>query len=107
MNRQGGAKTVGGKKPRTCGDKRPCVLVLASDALFPLFFPEEIVARLNEVAQWKRYAERTDSAQLRDMMAQADALITTWHSPFLRAEMLDGATRLRLIAHCGGEVKAR
>lgn len=102
-----GADVVSGKSPEPPGDERPRVLVLASDALFPFFFTEATVARLNEVARWERYAERTDSARLREMITQADALITTWHSPFLRAEVIDGAPRLRLIAHCGGEVRAR
>jgi phosphoglycerate dehydrogenase-like enzyme len=45
---------------------------------------------------------------LRAAVAQSDALMTTWHSPFLRAEMLGThPPRVRLIAHCGGEVKSR
>ena len=40
-------------------------------------------------------------------IAQADVLMTTWHSPFLRMEMLGTRPRVRLIAHCGGEVKSR
>src|SRR5690242_11448628 len=95
-----GADMVGGKNSEPPGDERPRVLVLASDALFPFFFTEATVARLNEIAWWERYAERMDSVQLREMITQADALITTWHSPFLRAEVIDGAPRLRLIAHC-------
>jgi phosphoglycerate dehydrogenase-like enzyme len=33
--------------------------------------------------------------------------MTTWHSPFLRREMFGSQPRVRLIAHCGGEVKSR
>ncbi len=86
---------------------RPHVLVLASDVLFAHFFPETVRARLNEVADWSRYSERGDSALLREQIAHADALMTTWHSPFLRADMLGATPRVRLIAHCGGEVKSR
>lgn len=83
------------------------VLVLASDVLFSHFFPESQCARLSEVAEWSRNAEREDSARLREDIAQADVLITTWHSPFLHREMLGSRPRVRLIAHCGGEVKSR
>ncbi|HJQ24208.1 MAG TPA: hydroxyacid dehydrogenase [Blastocatellia bacterium] len=107
MNMRAGRYTGTGENPPTTGGERPRVLVLASEALFPFFFPEENIARLDEVAQWERYAGRTDSPQLREMIARSDALITTWHSPFLRAEMIDAASRLGLIAHCGGEVRAR
>ena len=86
---------------------RPRVLILTSDALFPHFFPGAVIARLDRIAHWSRHAERADSPLLRERIAQADALITTWHSPFLRAETLRDAPRLRLIAHCGGEVKSR
>jgi len=33
--------------------------------------------------------------------------MTTWHSPFLTREMLGQQPRVKLIAHCGGEVKSR
>ncbi len=90
----------------TCGN-RPHVLVLASDVLFAHFFPEPVRARLSEVADWSRYSEREDSVLLREQIAQADVLMTTWHSPFLHANMLGATPRVKLIAHCGGEVKSR
>src|SRR6185437_4413256 len=37
----------------------------------------------------------------------ADALMTTWHSPFITTDMLGQNPRVKLIAHCGGEVKSR
>lgn len=83
------------------------VLVLASDVLFSHFLPESQCARLSEVAEWSRNAERENSSRLREEIAQADILITTWHSPFLHREMLGSMPRVRLIAHCGGEVKSR
>jgi phosphoglycerate dehydrogenase-like enzyme len=86
---------------------RPRVLVLASDVLFSHFFPESTRARLSEVAEWSQHAGRDDSVDLRAQLAQADVLMTTWHSPFLRMEMLGTRPRVRLIAHCGGEVKSR
>ena len=89
------------------GPARPRVLVLASDVLFSHFFPESALARLNEVAEWSQHAGRDDSPQLRAQIPQADVLMTTWHSPFLRMSMLGTRPRVRLIAHCGGEVKSR
>jgi len=86
---------------------RPRVLLLASDVLFSHFFPESACARLSEVAEWTRHAGREDSPLLRAEIAQADVLMTTWHSPFLREEMFGAKPRVRLIAHCGGEVKSR
>jgi phosphoglycerate dehydrogenase-like enzyme len=86
---------------------RPHVLVLASDVLFSHFFSETARARLSEVAEWSQHAGRDDSPLLRVEIAQADVLMTTWHSPFLQMDMLGTRPRVRLIAHCGGEVKSR
>ena len=86
---------------------RPRILVLTSDALFPHFFPAHVLARLEEVGEWEHYNGREDSAELREQLSRSDALMTTWHSPFLRMEMFGNPRRVRLIAHCGGELKAR
>jgi phosphoglycerate dehydrogenase-like enzyme len=86
---------------------RPNVLVLASDVLFQHFFSEECLAKLDEVTSWSRTALREDSPELRSQIADADVLVTTWHSPFLTREMLGEEPRVQLIAHCGGEVKVR
>src|ERR1044071_3297659 len=88
-------------------DARPRMLVLTSDALFPHFFPAHVLARLEEVGEWEHFKGREDSKELRERLARADALVTTWHSPFLRMEMLGSPRRVQLIAHCGGELKAR
>jgi phosphoglycerate dehydrogenase-like enzyme len=84
---------------------RPNVLVLASDVLFQHFFTDAALKRLEEVASWSRSALREDSPQLRSEIANADVLMTTWHSPFITADML--GPRVKLIAHSGGEVKSR
>ena len=86
---------------------RPNVLVLASDVLFQHFFSDESIAKLGEVTSWTRSALRGDSPELRSRIADADVLMTTWHSPFLTREMLGHQPRVKLIAHCGGEVKSR
>ena len=86
---------------------RPKVLLLASDVLFQHFFTDASLAKLSEVASWTRSALRADSPELRSEIAGAEVLMTTWHSPFLTAEILGRPPRVKLIAHCGGEVKSR
>src|SRR6185436_6367199 len=82
-------------------------LVLASDVLFQHFFSEDSLAKLDAVTSWTRSALREDSPELRQQIANADVLVTTWHSPFLTREMLGEEPRVKLIAHSGGEVKSR
>jgi phosphoglycerate dehydrogenase-like enzyme len=81
--------------------------VLASEVLFQHFFTERSLRKLEEVSSWSRSALREDSPELRSEIANADVLMTTWHSPFLTADMLGEERRVKLIAHCGGEVKSR
>jgi phosphoglycerate dehydrogenase-like enzyme len=81
--------------------------VLASDVLFQHFFTEKSLEKLGAVTRWTRSALRQDSPELRREIANADVLMTTWHSPFLTREMLGQQPRVKLIAHCGGEVKSR
>ena len=45
--------------------------------------------------------------RLRAALATAEALVTTWDSPRLDERLLELAPRLRVIGHCGGEVKGR
>jgi phosphoglycerate dehydrogenase-like enzyme len=75
--------------------------------LFQHFFTERSLRKLEEVSSWSRSALREDSPELRSEIANADVLMTTWHSPFLTADMLGEERRVKLIAHCGGEVKSR
>ena len=86
---------------------RLSLLVLTSDALFPHFFLRRSQKKLDTVSDWTRSSLREDSSALREQIARADVLMTTWHTPFLTAEMLGSDPRLKLIAHCGGEVKSR
>jgi phosphoglycerate dehydrogenase-like enzyme len=111
---------------------KPRVLVLADEALFASLFDERGRRRLDVVAEWARFDGADDELRvssdergapgfgrrrpavrvssedaLRREVAERDALVTTWRSPRLTADLVRSAPRLRLIAHCGGEVRAR
>jgi len=83
------------------------VLVLAPGALFRSFFDGARQRRLGRSFQWSRSGARTLAAVPRATLAAADALVTTWDSPRFADDALDRAPRVRVIAHCGGEVKGR
>src|SRR4030095_17076843 len=57
--------------------------------------------------RWTRAGGRALTPSLRRMLAQADVLVTTWDSPRFGEDLPGVAPRLRMIAHCGGEVKGR
>jgi phosphoglycerate dehydrogenase-like enzyme len=83
------------------------VLVLSGPTLFRSFFDPPRERRLGRGFAWTRVAGERVTPRLRRLLADAEALVTTWDSPKFGAELLSLAPRLRLVAHCGGEVKAR
>src|SRR5207249_489768 len=86
---------------------KPRLLVLAPEALFQSFFDRGRQRRLGRSFRWRLHPDRTVTPRLRAALAKADALVTTWDSPRLDEGLLELAPRLRLIGHCGGEVKGR
>jgi len=86
---------------------RPCLLISAGEELFESFFSPKETRRLNRAFTWERIGSGTISPDFRRELRTADALITTWDSPRFDAGLPQLAPRLRIIAHCGGEVKSR
>ncbi len=90
-----------------CSPMRPKLLVSAGPALFRSFFPPAHEARLSRSFNWETTATRSTNMAFTRQLATADALMTTWDSPHIGDDLLPHAPKLRIIAHCGGEVKSR
>jgi phosphoglycerate dehydrogenase-like enzyme len=89
------------------GPTKPRLLVLAPEALFRSFFDGARRRRLDQGYRWSRSGAGVLDRRLREALAEAEGLITTWDTPRFGAEVLSRAPRLRVIGHCGGEVKGR
>jgi phosphoglycerate dehydrogenase-like enzyme len=86
---------------------RPNLIVCAGQDLFSSFFSPKQQKRLSQQFRWSRDGARTVTRALRQQLKTADALITTWDSPHFSEDLPRLAPKLRVIAHCGGEVKSR
>jgi phosphoglycerate dehydrogenase-like enzyme len=86
---------------------RPRVVVLSGETLFRSFFDAPRVRRLSRGFEWTRSGDRQFTPRLLRLVATADALVTTWDSPKFDERLLALAPRLRIVSHCGGEVKGR
>ena len=86
---------------------RPNLIVCAGKDLFESFFPAAQSRRLSKLFRWKLDASRDLTSIKKKDLAQANGLITTWDSPKFPEELLKLAPELRIISHCGGEVKSR
>ena len=84
---------------------RPRLIVCAGPDLFGSFFTAAQKRRLSRLFEWKRDGAQALSG-LKNL-ARAQGLITTWDSPQFSEELVRLAPDLRIIAHCGGEVKRR
>jgi phosphoglycerate dehydrogenase-like enzyme len=87
--------------------RRPRVVVLSGQTLFRSFFDPPRIRRLSRVFHWTRTGDRRLTPRLRRLLATADALVTTWDSPRFDESLPSLAPRLRIVSHCGGEVKGR
>lgn len=86
---------------------KPIIAVLAGEELFASFFDKRRRARLSRFARWTLFPIQKYEAAAVSRLAGADALITTWDSPYLSAETIKQLQSVQIIAHCGGEVKKR
>jgi phosphoglycerate dehydrogenase-like enzyme len=86
--------------------RRP-VVISAGKELFDSFFSLRQTRQKLAAFRWKRVDGSDVSDELRAFLSTAEALITTWDSPRFGEDFTKIAPRLRIIAHCGGEVKSR
>ncbi len=87
--------------------RKPIVAILAGKELFSSFFDERQQRRLSRLAHWKLLPSATFASGTPSFLEGAQALITTWDSPYLPAQAVKRMPSLKMIAHCGGEVKKR
>jgi phosphoglycerate dehydrogenase-like enzyme len=87
--------------------RRPSVLISAGEALFASFFSRREQQRLSRLFRWERYGTSKFTADFRRRLSTTEALVTTWDSPHFGDDLPLLAPQLRMIAHCGGEVKSR
>src|SRR5215813_13259171 len=86
---------------------RRTVVALAPRPLFQSFFTASHRKTLSLAFDWTLNSSREVTPAMKKQLGKADALITTWDSPCFGDELLQLAPKLRIVAHCGGEVKKR
>ena len=85
----------------------PSLLISSGEELFASFFSRHEQQRLSRLFRWERQATSKFTADFRQRLRSAQALVTTWDSPHFGDDLPLRAPQLRMIAHCGGEVKSR
>src|SRR5215467_9771020 len=86
---------------------RSSLLISAGKELFASFFSRQEQQRLSRLFRWERQGTSKLTRDFRESLSTAHALVTTWDSPHFGDDLPLLAPQLRMIAHCGGEVKSR
>jgi phosphoglycerate dehydrogenase-like enzyme len=86
---------------------RPSLLISSGEELFASFFSRQEQQRLSRLFRWERQGTSKFTVDFRQRLRTAQALVTTWDSPHFGDDLPLLAPQLRMIAHCGGEVKSR
>jgi len=86
---------------------KPTIAILAGEELFASFFDERRKRRLRSFSRWTLVPVQKLEGAIPSALRIADALITTWDSPFLSVETMQQMPSVKVIVHCGGEVKKR
>ncbi|WP_353940918.1 hydroxyacid dehydrogenase [Streptomyces sp. HUAS MG91] len=84
--------------------ERPRVVVSVPPGLRDAFFTVETWRRLDAAADLTVLDAHTDRAALAAALPEARALITSWGTPRIEAELLTRAPDLELVAHTGSAV---
>jgi phosphoglycerate dehydrogenase-like enzyme len=87
--------------------RRPSLLISAGEDLFASFFSRQEQQRLSRLFRWERHGAGKLTADFRRHLSTTEALVTTWDSPHFDGDLPLLAQQLRVVAHCGGEVKSR
>ena len=87
--------------------RRPSLLISAGEELFASFFSRQEQQRLCRLFRWERQGTSKFTADFRQCLSTTPALVTSWDSPHFGDDLSLLAPQLRMIAHCGGEVKSR
>jgi phosphoglycerate dehydrogenase-like enzyme len=87
--------------------RRPNLIVSAGKALFGSFFSPPQQRRLSQTFRWQLVEARKLTTDFKRRLAPTEALITTWDSPKFGDDLPHMSPDLKVIAHCGGEVKTR
>ena len=83
------------------------ILITApQDSIFKKYFPQCVLEQLYQIGEvvLNPYSRNFTREELREVLADVDIVITHWGTPQIDKELLEGAPRLKLMAHGAGTV---
>ncbi|HWV24286.1 MAG TPA: hydroxyacid dehydrogenase [Thermomicrobiales bacterium] len=86
---------------------KPRILSIITPALYDRLFAPDVREMLHAIGEVTLQDDDTPwtSGRLASVIGDYDALITCWGAPKITPDVLDAATRLRIVAHAAGSVK--
>jgi phosphoglycerate dehydrogenase-like enzyme len=86
---------------------KPRILVPARSFYKDWFLTDSIMERLNELGEVEVAVDpgELSHSEYVDLYRGKDAVLTTWNTPTIDREVLEAASDVKVISHCGGEVR--
>lgn len=86
---------------------RPKLLLPVRSIFKDWLLPENIVRELEESFELEVAVDPAELSKNEyvELYRGRDAVLTTWNTPFLDREVIGAMDRLKIISHCGGEVR--
>ena len=85
---------------------RPTILYLLTHEMFTACFRAKDIQRLEErVSPIREPMADPEDIPSKDVLAEADIILTCWGSPPVKGEILAAATRLKFLQHSAGSVR--
>lgn len=83
------------------------LVTIPKGQVFETFFQEENVRALEALGdvEWNESTSQFTKEELRERLGGKDICVTGWGCPVFEEAVLEGADRLKMIAHTGGSVK--
>jgi phosphoglycerate dehydrogenase-like enzyme len=86
---------------------KPRILVPIRSIFKDRFLTPEILERLQGIGEVEVVVDSADlpRSEYVDLYRNKDIVLTTWNTPDIDREVLEAASDVKLISHCGGEVR--
>lgn len=83
------------------------LVTMPKGRIFDTFFNDELKSKLEEIGEvvWNESTAQYTKPQLCELIKDIDICVTGWGTETIDAEVLQLASKLRLIAHTGGSVR--
>lgn len=83
------------------------ILLMMGRSMFEQVFPEDVLEKIASLGKLviKEKANELTEEELKELVKDVDAIVTSWGAPPITPAVIDNAPKLRFIGHAAGSIK--